>query len=291
MPPSAFAKEQAVTQAPALADAPSEAIYVIALDKDGQPITDLKPEEVRIFEDKAEQKITSVLLVADEPLTVGLFFDVSGSRHDDRHVNEEVKLTTEFVHSVWHEGDTGFVLAFSSGAFVATQPTHKLEEVDDGLSKIPDATYYGSTALYDALCILKADKLNLTRGRKVYVAFSDFEDNSSRNKLENVVELAHAAKIAVFPVILSQGFGGGYSKRAEKRGRQTAQEIADKTGGEVLIPESHKELKPIFERLAAEVRSTYRISYSPSSLPGDHRKKKLHIEMTRPHSKVLFAKD
>lgn len=291
LPSPALATEQATTQAPAPADAPGKTIYVIVLGKDEQPITDLKPEEVRIFEDKAQQKITSVSLVIDEPLTIGLFFDVSGSRRADKFISEETKLTSELVHSIWHEGDTGFVLAFSSGTYVGTQPTHKLGEVDDGLSKIPDATYYGPTALYDALCILKADRLNATPGRKVYVAFSDFLDNSSRNKLENVIELAHGAKIAVFPVILSQGFGGGDSKKAEKRGRQTAQEIADKTGGEMLMPESHKELKPILERLAAGIRSTYRISYSPSSPPSDHRRKKLHIETTRPHCKVLFAKD
>lgn len=219
--PQASPEKQDVSQAPVTAaptDSVYETVYLSALDKSGRPITDLKPEEVRVFEDKVEEKIISVSPASDGPLTIGLFFDVSGSRRADRSINEEVQLAKEFVHSIWRDGDTGFVLAFSSGAFAAAQPTHKLEDIDEGLSKIPDVTYYGPTALYDALCVFSADQLNKIRGRKVYVALSDFEDNSSRNRLENVIQLAHAAKMAIFPVILSEGFGGGYSKKAKKKG-------------------------------------------------------------------------
>ncbi|OLC99244.1 MAG: hypothetical protein AUH86_02880 [Acidobacteria bacterium 13_1_40CM_4_58_4] len=292
---SSPAKAQEVTQAPATAapaNAPSETLYFVALDKQGKPITDLKPEEVRAFEDNVEQKIISVLPAVNEPLTIGLFFDISGSRRADRSINEEVRLTREFVHTIWHEGDAGFVLAFSNEVFVVTQPTHMLKEVDDGLSKIPDATYWGPTALYDALCILKPDRLNGIPGRKIYVALGDFDDNSSRNKLGNVVELAHEAKIAIFPVILREGFGaGGYGKKVEKRGLESAQKIADKTGADVLIPESPKQLSATFERIANELRASYRIVYVPSSPAGDRRKKKLHIETTRPQVTLLFPKN
>lgn len=292
--PPASPEKRDVSQAPVTAAAPAdsayETVYLSALDKSGQPITDLKPEEVRIFDDKVEEKIISVLPASNEPLTIGLFFDVSGSRRADRSINEEVQLAKGLVHSIWHDGDTGFVLAFGSAVFAAAQPTHKLENLDDGLDKIPDVTYYGSTSLYDALCVFNADQLNKIRGRKVYVALSDFEDNSSRNRHEDVIQLAQAAKIAIFPVILSHGFGG-VSSRVEKRGRQAAQEIADKTGGGVLVPKSAKELKPTFEGLAALVRSTYNVSYSPPSIPGNRRKKNFRVELTRPHGQMLFARN
>src|SRR5216684_2382691 len=83
---------------------------LIALDRDGRPVTDLKPEELRLFEDNAEQKIKSLSPAANEPLTIGLFFDVSGSRHTDTHVTDETRLTSELVHSIWHQGDVGFLI-------------------------------------------------------------------------------------------------------------------------------------------------------------------------------------
>ncbi len=291
LPLSVSAKEQAVSQTPAPADSSNETVYVIALGKDGRPITDLKAEEVRVIEDKVEQKVTTVSSAASEPLTIGFFFDISGSRHADRSIPDEAKLAGEFVRAIWHEGDTGFVLAFSDKVFAAMRATGNLEDIDNGLNKIPGGTYYGSTALYDALCTLDADRLNGMPGRKIYVVLSDFEDNSSKNRLKDVVKLAHAGKIAIFPVVLNEGFGGGYSKREEKRGKQTAQELADETGGAFLIPESPRELKAIFDWLTVATQATYRVSYASSSHTASSHKKNLRVETDRPQVRLLFAKN
>src|SRR6267154_3126513 len=40
---------------------------LIALDKDGRPVADLKPEELRLFENKGEVKIKSLSPAAREP--------------------------------------------------------------------------------------------------------------------------------------------------------------------------------------------------------------------------------
>jgi hypothetical protein len=108
---------------------------LIALDKNGRAVNDLKPEELQLFDDKAEQKIIS--LSANEPLTIGLFFDISGSRRADQYVREETRLTSEFVHSIWRHGDTAFLLTFDNEAYVDIQPTQSLEAMDAGLRQIP----------------------------------------------------------------------------------------------------------------------------------------------------------
>jgi len=268
---------------------------LIALDSDGRPVTDLKPEELRLFEDKVELKIASISSVANEPLTLGLFFDVSGSRHADQSIGEETRLASEFVHSIWHQGDTAFVVAFNYDVYAVTQPSQKLEDIDEGLKKIPQATYHGATALYDALCLVKPEKLASIPGRKVYVVFSDFEDNTSQNTSEHVLEVAHKAGISIFPVFLSEGFGGGYSKRIEKHGRQQALYFADATGGEVLIPESRKQLASTFAQLASALQAAYRMTYTPSTPDpvGKKRKKKkkeILLQTTRPHVRLIYAK-
>jgi len=266
---------------------------LIALDKNGRPVTDLKPEELRLVENKVEQKTISLSPAAREPLTIGLFFDISGSRRADKSIDEETRLASEFLHSIWREGDTAFVVAFSNEMHVAAQPTQKLEDVDEGLRKIPQAAFWGPTALYDALCmVLTPEKLAGIPGRKVYVVFSDFEDNSSRNKAENVLDVARKGGVSIFPVILSEGFGGGYSKRIEKRSREQALKIADESGGEVLIPESRKQLGQIFQRLTADLQSAYRITYLPSSPVSQDKRKhgKLQLQSTRAGVKLLYPK-
>jgi VWFA-related protein len=298
-----FGSTTAVAQAPAVSS-PSgspkgddnsfpglRVVDLIAINKDGRPLTDLKPEELRLFEDKAEQKIKSFSPAANQPLTIGLFFDVSGSRRADTHVTDETRLTSELVHTVWHDGVTAFLVSFSSDVIALTQPTQKPEEIDRGLKQVPD-DHRGSTSVYDALCSVRPEFLAETPGRKAYIVFSDFEDNSSRNKADCVLDVAHGARVAIFPVVLSGDFTGEQSKKAEKRGREQAQEFANETGGEVLIPESPKQLTLVFQRLAADLQSAYRITYvSSSPISQDKRKRsKLRLETTRAGVKLLCPK-
>jgi Ca-activated chloride channel family protein len=264
---------------------------LIAFDKDGRLVTDLKPEELRLVQNNTEQKIRSLSPAAREPLTIGLFFDVSGSRRADKYVDEETRLAGELVHSIWQEGDTAFLVGFGERVVVVTQPTHKPGEIDEGLKQVPGG-YSGSTALYDALCLLKPEKLAAVPGRKVYVVFSDFGDNSSRNSIERALDVAREAGVAIFPVILYEGFGS-QSKKEEKLDRERAQRVADGTGGEVLIPVSHQELAQVFQSLAADLQSGYRLTYTPSSSASlDKRKRsKLKLQTTRAGVKLLYPKD
>jgi VWFA-related protein len=266
-------------------------LNLIALDKDGKPVTDLKPGEIHFFEGNVEQKIQSLLPGASEPLTVGLFFDVSGSRRADSHIKEETHLVSALLHAIWHDGDTAFLVAFNDRPYLDVQQTRKLEEIDAGLKEIPSENR-SSTSLYDALCFLRPENLADAGGRKVYIVFSDFDDNSSRNRIEDVLKVAREANLSIFPVVLDRSFGRPSEKQFEKRGRKAAKTIAEDTGGEVLIPESGTQLPAIFQRLTADLQAGYRLAYIPSSTSasGNAKSGKTRIETTRPHVKLIYPK-
>ena len=263
----------------------------IALDKDGKPVTDLKPEEIHFFEGNVEQKIQSLSPGTSEPLTVGLFFDISASRRADSHIAEETHLVSTLLRAIWHDDDTAFLISFNDRPFVETPLTAKLEEIDEGLKKIPNDNR-SSTSLYDAVCHVQPEKLAATRGRKVYVVFSDFDDNSSRNRIEDVLSVARRANLSIFPVVLDRSFGKPSDKQFEKRGRKAAQTIAEETGGEMLIPESGTQLPAVFQRLRADLEGGYQLVYTPfSTAPsGNSKTGKTRIETTRPHVKLIYPK-
>ena len=263
----------------------------IALDKDGKPVTDLKPEEIHFFEGNVEQKIQSLSPGTSEPLTVGLFFDISASRRADSHIAEETHLVSTLLRAIWHDGDTAFLISFNDRPFVETPPTAKLEEIDEGLKKIPSDNR-SSTSLYDAVCHVEREQLAATRGRKVYIVFSDFDDNSSRNRIEDVLAVARRANLSIFPVVLDRSFGKPSEKQFEKRARKAAQTIAEETGGEVLIPETGTQLPAIFQRLTADLQAGYQVVYTPSSAssPGSPKTGKIRMETTRPHVKLIYPK-
>jgi VWFA-related protein len=263
---------------------------LIALDENGRPITDLKSDELHLFEGKVEQSIQTLLPAGNEPLTIGLFFDVSGSRRADAHVEEETSRSSEFLKAIWHEGDAALLVAFNDRQFLVVPPTQKLEEMEEGLKLIPGENR-ASTALYDALCLVKPYKLAGVSGRKIYVIFSDFGDNASWNKAERVLEVAHENEISLFPVLLSEGFGGVPDKRMEKRGRQIAQSFAEETGGELLIPDSGKQLASTFAQLANCLNAAYRVTYAPSAPNSEaKKKKKIRLETSRPNVKLIYPR-
>jgi Ca-activated chloride channel family protein len=286
------AASNAVTGPSSSPDTPAPiTVNFIALDKDGKPVTDLKPGDLHLFENKIEQKIESLSPAAAEPLTIGFFFDVSGSRRADSHVTEETRLVSALLRRIWHDGDTTFLVSFNDKAYVEVQPTQKLEEMDKGLKLIPGESR-SSTSLYDALCSFRPEKLSDFPGRKVFIVLSDFDDNSSRNRLEDVIEVARQANLSIFTVVLDRSFGKPSAKQSEKRARKAAQTIAEETGGEVLIPESGTQLPCVFQQLTVDLQAGYRLVYIPSSTTpsGNARAGKTRIETTRPHVKLIYPK-
>lgn len=273
-------RQNAATALAATSPAATQYVTVdlIALDRKDRPVTDLKLEDLKLLEDNIEQKITSFSPASDEPLTIGLFFDTSNSRRLDRFVNEEAKVAGEFVHSVWRQGDAGFVFAFDNEVTVVAQPTLHLEDIDQALEKIAQARPGGAAAIYDALGVIEPEKLAALPGRKIYIVISNFDHDFSERKAGQVVEVARKAGVSIFPVAVEGIFGGVSSGNQKKETRQEAQTIAEKTGGEVLIAESKRQLKEAFLRLTNDLRGSYRITYVPSD---GKKKKKIQIESSK----------
>jgi len=267
---------------------PNAEISFVALDKDNRAVPDLKLEDVRVFRGKTELKIQSVSPAANEPLIIGILFDMSASRRYNKFLPDEIRIAREFAHSVWKEGDTGFVLAFNDEVYKAAEPTQRLEDIDQGLQKISNMQFQGSTALYDALCSPHPQDVAAARGRKIYVVFSDFQDTASHITSEKTVKIIQQAGISVFPVTLGESITQFPSKKEDKRGREQARIFAEETGGLALNPDSTKELANLATELSSLVQGSYRVTYFISRVEG--KKQKLRVESARPQIKILALK-
>jgi VWFA-related protein len=293
-----------LTQSPAITPAPqsqsntvaspSELISMdfIALGKDGTPVTDLKSDEFRLLLDKTEQPIKQLSSAVREPLVIGLLFDISGSRRSDTHVANETKLASEFLHAIWRDGYSGFVLIFNHEVYPLAQPTGNLAELDQALKRVTEVPYKGPTSVYDAICSIKSENFAASTARKVFIVFSDFEDNSSRISSEHALEYVRHAGVSIFPVILSDGFGALDNKKGKAQGKRQGKLFADASGGEVFIPESEKQLPSLFQYIAAELQATYRLTYQRSldPTPNTSKKPRVNLETTRPHLTLLYPK-
>jgi VWFA-related protein len=267
---------------------PRSSVRLLASDRSGQPVTDLRPEEVRVTWSKQERKVLSLTPIKDLPRAVGLFFDASGSRRSDKLLPKEVDGVLAFLDSVWRSEDTGLVIEFAERAVASARPTHDLQAIGVALQGYKDeaASFRGSTALYDALCSVRAPRPSATIGEKLFVVVSDFGDNSSRQSAEMTIEALKKEGVRIFPLLIETD--PNPRPREIERSRKVAKQFAAETGGEVFRIEKEKDLSLAFEQLKSDLRGTYRLTFD--SVP-DSKEKRLEVASTRPNTRLLVATD
>ena len=115
------------------------------------------------------------------------------------------------------------------------------------------------TALYDGIMLatqaLAAD-VNATR---VLIVLTDGQEVSSEASLEQAIDAARAANVAVYPIgIESPSFRPAPLQR-----------LAEKTGGRYAGAQGTNQLKSIYAALAEELRRTWQLTYVTAARPGD----------------------
>lgn len=130
-PPPAQAPQQAA--APATQSARLE---VLALDKNHQPVSDLKPEDFHLRLRKQEIKIDSAKFGTSGRLNFTLLFDFSGSSNQNSKFHSEFSAASDFLRRVWREGDSALVVAFNDRPYAAANPASNLDAALAGVDSL-----------------------------------------------------------------------------------------------------------------------------------------------------------
>ncbi|HKN75852.1 MAG TPA: VWA domain-containing protein [Candidatus Acidoferrum sp.] len=259
----------------------------LAVDHNGNPVTDLRAEDLSVRISNQPRKIVSLNRADSDPRTIGLFFDISGSRRGDNLIPKEVGAVVKFMESNWRPRDVGFVVLFNDAPYTVEKPTSDLPSIVAALQKVPYQRAIGSTALYDALCSVSVVGPQTGRGEKLFIVVGDFEDNSSRKSVREMIETVRQQQIRVFSLFRLEEID--YQRQShELRVRKIAKNIAEKTGGDVLTVSTEKDLDTAFQRLANELRGAYRLDYEP---PPQEPKLEPQIQTARHNVDFLFPRD
>jgi tight adherence protein B len=150
------------------------------------------------------------------------------------------------------------VVAVGKKAVQLTGFSSNPAEADAALRTI-EVDKVSGTALYDGILVstqsLAAD-VNPTR---VLILLTDGQEVSSDASLEQAIEAARDAHVAVYAIgIESPSFRPAPLQR-----------LAEKTGGRYVGASGTKDLKKIYAALAEELRRTWQLSYVTAARPGD----------------------
>src|SRR5438552_10603283 len=243
-------------------------VHVSVTDEKDHPIGNLNKGNFKIFEDRAEQKL-SVFKHEDLPVSLGLVIDNSRSMEPRKERMDTAALS--FVRKSNAEDET-FIVHFDDAARLDRDFTDSIPLLEQTLS---DAKPYGQTAIYDAL-ILALDHMQFAKHpKKAVLLFTDGVDNTSKHTLSEAIEATKRAHVAVYTVGLLSVSGG-------QKAEDSLVRIAEASGGRAYFPLTIDEARTYMERVARDLREQYTLGYFPSNPSHNGAWRSLRIEVSSP---------
>jgi VWFA-related protein len=245
-------------------------VPVTVTDAYDRPIKDLTKQNFRVMEDGVEQTITSFAR-EEAPVSLGLLFDSSGSMKS--RIDASVEALKQFFQTTM-PGDEFFVVQFADQARLLGGFTADPGEIHERLGMVEPR---GWTALLDAVAMGTRQMKGAKNRRRLLLVLSDGNDNNSRFSESEIKNMVIEGDVRVYAIALH------YRPRLLRQ-------LADETGGKVLVAQNIAELPDVVQRLSAEIRSQYLLGYTPNNLQNDGKYRKVKIEVVQtPGAPALHA--
>jgi Ca-activated chloride channel homolog len=268
-----------------------------AQDKDRRLLTDLKKEDVRIFEDGQPQEISAFMRQTDLPLSLAILIDTSQSQQ--RTLPEEKEAAKAFVESVVRpEKDEVAVLSFTGEATLEQDLTGNVARLRRAIDRVeftPAAgtlngvmigtppisgrsqQVAGSTAIWDALWITSNEILSKApdRTRRAIILLSDGFNTFGSKKLDDAINEAIKHEATIYSIGIGDYYYDGVNEGSLKK-------ISERTGGRAFFPRDEAELRKAFTQIQIEMRSQYLLAYEPSNPKRDGTFRKIEIQLANP---------
>lgn len=269
-------------------------LYFTARDKKGILVPNLTKDDCTVFEEKAPEKLKNFTRDTDQPLTLGILLDTSGSQQNVLPMEQQTG--SAFLKRILRPKDEAFLVSFdvdidllsdfSSNAGALARDMDKAQiNVGGGGGPAPGIgqgpiAQHGTpkgTLLYDAVYLAAHEKLSTETGRKALILLTDGEDQGSDKRVQDAIEAAQKANAMVYVLLIAdRGFygGGGYNMGIGYSGDSYMRKMADATGGRVIdVGNNGKKMEQAFQQIEDELRTQYIASYTPqnASLDGSYR--------------------
>ncbi len=255
-------------------------LHATAQDHKGTLVSGLAKDDFQIYEDGVLQPI-KYFNHEDIPVTVGLVVDNSGSMRS-KHL--EVNAAALAFARSSNPQDQMFVVKFnekvSFGLPENTPFTDQVAQLEVALSRIAAD---GETALYDAVAVALEHLKKGNRDKKVLIVISDGGDNASKHKLTDIMMLAGRPDAIIYTI-------GIFDEQDDDRKPGVLKQLAKDTGGEAFLLESLKDIVPICEGIARDIRNQYTLAYVPTNRKRDGTYRVIQVKASAPGRRRLSVR-
>lgn len=254
--------------------------------KHGALVSGLTRDDFQVSEDGKPQTIKYFSAESNQPLTLGILVDSSGSMQN--MLPEEKIVGGDFLRQVITDKDLAFVISFDISVDLLqdlTSDVHLLRQglerarinVGGGSSGIPGigqgpipVSHPKGTLLYDGVYLAADEVLGKQVGRKAMVVLTDGVDQGSRLRLRDAIEAAQKADAICYVLLISDPHWGGDS--------HDMSQMTEQTGGRLITVNNPDKLSKAFKEISDELRSQYSIGYTPTNDKHDGSFRKVEVK-------------
>lgn len=289
-----------IVEEPEVLKVNTDAVNVLftAQDRDRRLLLNLKPEDIRVFENGQPQTITSLTRQVDLPLSLSILIDTSISQQ--RTLPEEKAAAISFIESVIRPAkDEVAVISFTGESTLEQGMTGNIDRIRRAVNRVefvPPSGYagggvlvgtppasgrnqatQGATAIWDSIFVTSEEVLGPApeKTRRAIILLTDGVNTWGQKKSDEAVLAAQKAEAVIYSIGIGDDFYGGVNKGS-------LNSVSERTGGRAFFPKDEVELRQAFKQIQDEMRSQYLLSYEPDSQATDGSYRKIEIQLANP---------
>jgi Ca-activated chloride channel homolog len=236
-------------------------VPVSATDAAGQPVRDLKVEDITIEEEGRPQQVVALGEPGKTPVDIALLFDVSGSTNAQFAFEQQAAV--QFIKGVLKPGDGVSLFSIGMTPKVVRPRTTSGEQAISGIMSI--APLKEPTAFFDSIveATRYLDKSADSGSRRVLVVISDGEENYSASHTLNDALRELQKNDCLFYSINPSGASIRLNTVSLK-GQSFMEAMASETGGKAFNLTRVEDLQSVFRQIAEELQAQYLFGYYAS---------------------------
>jgi Ca-activated chloride channel homolog len=211
----------------------------------------------------------------DEPVAVGLVFDISGSMGDKLRLS---RLAAAKFFDTANPEDEFFLVEFNDQPKVMVPLTRDFEEIQ---TQLTFAQSKGRTALLDAIFLGLHELKRSQKNRKALLIISDGGDNASRYTEGEIRNTVRESDVLIYAMGVYEAPGARNRSPEEAAGPGLLNELSEQTGGR-HYPVNAMEMPDIAAKIGVELRNRYVLGYAPSDRHRDGRYHHVQVKLVPP---------
>lgn len=233
-------------------------INAVITGSDGKPITGLKKNQFKIFEDQIEQEV-SIFETQETPFAAVILLDTSGSM--EQRVSLARSAAISFLDGLRRD-DVAAIYNFDTKVSLIQDFSNSRDVAE----KVFDLKAVGYTALNDAIYKAAQELEQRPEKRRAIIVLSDGADTKSSRSADKALKAANLAGATIYTVDMSAIEANG---RERMQSQGALKNFAEKTGGIFVPTPGGNALRQAFKNIVAELGVQYTLGYQSSNSKKD----------------------